>query len=347
MRAARGSAANRARTAAGCSPGRLRGSGRSAAVRVPQRVHEHVGADPGQFGESAGQRRGAAESRAGRLVARPRGRRLDVRLWTQTRAARSAHGRVPSPFVSPAAARVSAPPVHGYVLRSPDGNARVWRTSHDVTSADGRSRPVRDRSQPKGEPCPATPVPGPAVTVEHRPRPGERPPQRRGLPRGCLRQRTASARRGRPDDRRAGGHGPRTGSSSATSRSCARVSRRPARAGRRSSGVAALFPTYLVVGGQELSTVQRVRRRRSAALLVPVASLAVGVVLVRGAVPKFGLAYAGVVGALAVGQLLIELYRGSSSTDPSRRRGDRRRAGADQRRRDRRRLGARRRRARR
>ena len=34
----------------------------------------------------------------------------------------------------------------------------------------------------------------------------------------------------------------------------------------------------------------------------------------RGAVPKFGLAYAGVAGALAIGQLLIEIYRGSSST---------------------------------
>ena len=41
---------------------------------------------------------------------------------------------------------------------------------------------------------------------------------------------------------------------------------------------------------------------------------AVGVTLVRRSVPKFGLAYAAVTGALAVGQLLIELYRGSSST---------------------------------
>jgi hypothetical protein len=50
------------------------------------------------------------------------------------------------------------------------------------------------------------------------------------------------------------------------------------------------------------------------ALLVPAAHGAVGAGLVRGAVPKFGLAYAGIAGALAVGQLLIELYRGSSST---------------------------------
>ena len=78
-------------------------------------------------------------------------------------------------------------------------------------------------------------------------------------------------------------------------------------------GVAAVFPTYLVIGGQELSTVHGVGSLLTA-LLVPVVTLAVGVVLVRGVVPKFGLAYAGVLGALAIGQLLIELYRGSSST---------------------------------
>jgi hypothetical protein len=79
------------------------------------------------------------------------------------------------------------------------------------------------------------------------------------------------------------------------------------------AGVAALFPTYLVIGGQELSIVSGFGSLL-AALLVPAANLAVGVPLVRGVVPKFGLAYAGVAGALALGQLLIELYRGSSST---------------------------------
>jgi hypothetical protein len=79
------------------------------------------------------------------------------------------------------------------------------------------------------------------------------------------------------------------------------------------AGVASLFPTYLVVGGQELSSATGFGSVL-AALLVPLANLAVGVVLLRGAVPKFGLAYAGVVGALALGQLLIEIYRGSSST---------------------------------
>ena len=79
------------------------------------------------------------------------------------------------------------------------------------------------------------------------------------------------------------------------------------------AGIAALFPTYLVVGGQELSTVSGFGGVL-VALVVPVVNLAVGVFLLRGAVPKFGLAYAGVVGALAIGQLLIEVYRGSSST---------------------------------
>ena len=79
------------------------------------------------------------------------------------------------------------------------------------------------------------------------------------------------------------------------------------------AGVAALFPTYLVVGGEELTSASGFGSVL-AALLVPAAHLAVGVTLVRGAVPKFGLAYAGVAGALALGQLLIELYRGSSST---------------------------------
>ncbi|HEY0403356.1 MAG TPA: hypothetical protein VGD09_15170 [Blastococcus sp.] len=79
------------------------------------------------------------------------------------------------------------------------------------------------------------------------------------------------------------------------------------------AGIAAIFPTYLVVGGQELSSATGFGGVL-AALLVPVANLAVGISLVRGAVPKFGLAYAGVVGALALGQLLIEIYRGSSST---------------------------------
>ena len=49
------------------------------------------------------------------------------------------------------------------------------------------------------------------------------------------------------------------------------------------------------------------------------AHLAVGIGLVRGAVPKFGLAYAGVAGALALGQLLIEIYRGQQLDVPARR----------------------------
>lgn len=76
---------------------------------------------------------------------------------------------------------------------------------------------------------------------------------------------------------------------------------------------AGLFPTYLVVGGSQLALASG-PGSVLVGLVVPLASVAVGASLVRGAVPKFGLAYAGVLAALAVGELLIELYRGSSST---------------------------------
>ena len=79
------------------------------------------------------------------------------------------------------------------------------------------------------------------------------------------------------------------------------------------AGLAALFPTYLVVGGKQLALVTGFGGAL-VALLVPLANLVVGLVLARGRVPKFGLAYAAVAGALAVGQLLIEIYRGRSST---------------------------------
>jgi hypothetical protein len=80
------------------------------------------------------------------------------------------------------------------------------------------------------------------------------------------------------------------------------------------TGAAAAFPTYLVVGGQELSSANGLGGTL-VALLVPAVHLVVGVVLLRGAVPKFGLAYAGVAGALSVGLLMIEIYRGRSSTE--------------------------------
>jgi hypothetical protein len=79
------------------------------------------------------------------------------------------------------------------------------------------------------------------------------------------------------------------------------------------AGTAAAFPTYLVVGGEELSSADGFGSAL-VALLVPAVHLAVGVVLLRRAVPKFGLAYAGVAGALGLGLLMIEIYRGRSST---------------------------------
>jgi iron complex transport system permease protein len=79
------------------------------------------------------------------------------------------------------------------------------------------------------------------------------------------------------------------------------------------AGAAGLLPTYLIVGGAELTQASGVGSVL-VGLLVPLAHIAVGVVLLCGAVPKFGLAYAGVAAALTLGLLLIELYRGSSST---------------------------------
>jgi hypothetical protein len=78
-------------------------------------------------------------------------------------------------------------------------------------------------------------------------------------------------------------------------------------------GAASLFPTYLLLGGSRIALAAGLGSAL-VGLVVPVASVVVGATLVRGAVPKFGLAYAGVGAALAVGELLIELYRGSSST---------------------------------
>jgi hypothetical protein len=80
------------------------------------------------------------------------------------------------------------------------------------------------------------------------------------------------------------------------------------------AGAAALLPTYLVVGGTQIAQAAGVGGVLTG-LIVPVANVGVGAVLLRGAVPKFGLAYAGVAAALALGPLLIEVYRGSTSTD--------------------------------
>jgi hypothetical protein len=79
------------------------------------------------------------------------------------------------------------------------------------------------------------------------------------------------------------------------------------------AGAIAPFLTYLVVGGRVISMATGVGSAL-VALFVPVVHAALGVTLVRGRVPKLGLAYAGVGGALSVGALLIELYRGSATT---------------------------------
>ena len=78
-------------------------------------------------------------------------------------------------------------------------------------------------------------------------------------------------------------------------------------------GAAALVPAYLVVGGRELSLAGG-PSGVVVALLPAVVHLAVGTGLGVGRVPRFGLAYAALGGALATGSLLLEIHRGLPST---------------------------------
>jgi hypothetical protein len=79
------------------------------------------------------------------------------------------------------------------------------------------------------------------------------------------------------------------------------------------TGAVSLLPPYLVVGGESLAQATG-PGSVVVFLLVPITHVLVGAGLVLGRVPKFGLAYGGVAAALALGQLLIEVYRGSTST---------------------------------
>ena len=73
------------------------------------------------------------------------------------------------------------------------------------------------------------------------------------------------------------------------------------------------FFTYLTVGGTAVGLVSG-PVDALVALVTPVAAVVVGTGLLSGRVPRLGLAYAAVAGALAVGRLLIELYEGHGST---------------------------------
>jgi hypothetical protein len=78
-------------------------------------------------------------------------------------------------------------------------------------------------------------------------------------------------------------------------------------------GAVAAFPTYLVVGGTAVSLVTG-PADALVALVAPIVAVLVGAGLLLGRVPRLGLAYAAVTGALAVGRLLIEVYQGHGST---------------------------------
>jgi hypothetical protein len=78
-------------------------------------------------------------------------------------------------------------------------------------------------------------------------------------------------------------------------------------------GAAAAFPTYLVVGGEEVSLVTG-PLEALVALVAPVATVVVGIGLALGRVPRLGLAFTAVTGTLAIGRLLVELHQGRGST---------------------------------
>jgi iron complex transport system permease protein len=79
-------------------------------------------------------------------------------------------------------------------------------------------------------------------------------------------------------------------------------------------GAAAVFPTYLTVGGTSVSPVTG-PLDAVVALVAPVLVAVVAAGLLAGRVPRLGLAFAAVTGALAVGRLFIEVYQGHASTD--------------------------------
>ncbi|MGY1857058.1 hypothetical protein [Modestobacter sp. SYSU DS0290] len=78
-------------------------------------------------------------------------------------------------------------------------------------------------------------------------------------------------------------------------------------------GAVGVFPTYLTVGGTVIDLVTG-PLDALVALLAPLVAVLVGALLALGRVPRLGLAYAAVNGALAVGRLLIELHQGHGST---------------------------------
>ena len=141
-----------------------------------QRIHEHVGADPGQFGESAGQRCGAAE-RAQTTTWRSLGSRWSCATLDLSPRRRSTHRRyLPVSLSAPAPGSAShtngAPLCSVHAKLMPLCGSR--HTSPDPSSADRRRFVTRLLRE---EPCPpATPEPGPPATAppgrdDVRPRP--------------------------------------------------------------------------------------------------------------------------------------------------------------------------------
>ena len=230
-----------------------------------------------------------------------------------TRSARGSHGGVLLPRVVPPAARWVRPcpvGVHVSVPRSLDGNALVWRPSHQTSpmgSAD-RGRIVTDAEG--GTAClPATPEPGQPA------------PARSRTPRRCHRAELPVTGRVRPTS---GSHRPARGWSSAPSRS------EPASSARCSCSppspvLVVVVPTDPRGGRAGPGPGAAARFGVLATLLVPLTGGVVGVAAPPGRRPQVrpGLRLRSPVRS-RWGSLLIELYRGRSSTDAARGRGARR-----------------------
>ena len=227
----------------GCSPGRLRASGRSDSVRVPSGYMSTWA--PTQASSVRPPVRVAGLHSAAQ---RPPWRRLrsGAPCATLEQEPGPLDGRmadvlpVRAPPASGRGCRLRRWGMHTYVLRSPDGNAPVWRRSHRSVRRDSRSRPVRDRTGRRGNRvCPRRP---------HR----ARPARAAAAPPGARRLRSS-----RPPAGSGTRTAPRWTSARAPAPDGLVVGAVPAAARLAGAllvlaglaGLAALFPTYLVVGG--------------------------------------------------------------------------------------------------
>ena len=201
---------------------------------------------------------------------------------------------------------------------------RVWRTSHRTSPTIGGSSPVRDRISRQPGPCP----PATRRTRARRATAADPATEAGTVPASAASRAgaaTPTARRLRPARpvraphraparRRGPGDGLVVGTVPAGARVTGVLLVLAALAGR-----GRVFPTYLVVGGEELSAVDRLRQRarRACSSRWPTWRSASGCCAAPS--PSSASPTPASPERWRIGQLLIEIYRGSSSTVPARR----------------------------